>query len=72
MEKHATTYSNIIIQTTPIVILQQSWGQELPCQDGSGNGFDQSHVQPAVNIHQDTMFGRGQDDGKVGCQPRKS
>ena len=43
----------------------------LPCQDGSGNGFSQSDIQPAVNVCQDGRFGRGHADGKVGCQPRE-
>ena len=44
----------------------------LPCQDGSGNGSDQSEIQRAVNVSQDGRFGRGHADCKVGCQPREN
>ena len=59
--------SHIITHTNKV----KSQGQELPCQDGSGNGPDQGDVQPTVNVCQDGRFGRGYADGKVGCQPRE-
>ena len=49
----------------------KSRGQELPCQDGSGNGPDQGEVHHTVNVCQVGRFGRRKADGKVGCQPRE-
>ena len=36
-----------------------------------GNGPDQDEVHPTLKVCQDGRFGRGQADGKVGCQPRE-